>query len=215
MAKAACRRTREKEGKRLRDKIQDFFPCSYKGHFRIFRLLILPSIVLFVEPAFSDSPNCLYSLNKAVDAPQFKDFPVLATSVLRPARPILSSQNAKEFRTILRAAAKTGPNFAGHYTIAVWGCGSSCTDSAIIDSTSGKVFFDSRLRDISGAYIDDSNLPTYNSLRFRLDSSLLVVLGAPGENEKNDGIFFYEWTEGELKLLKFMPAESACTKILD
>jgi hypothetical protein len=182
------------------------------------RSLLLPSIMLFVQPAFADSHTCLYSLNKVVDAPQFKDFPVLATSVLRRARPILSSQNAKEFRAVLRAAAKTGPNFAGHYTIAVWGCGSSCTDSAIIDSKSGKVFFDNRLRDISGVYIDDKpegNLPTYNSLRFRLDSNLLVVLGAPGENEKSDGIFFYEWSGSELKLLKFIPAELACTKILD
>src|SRR4051812_16159107 len=43
-----------------------------------------------------------------------------------------SHKNANMFRTNLRNAAKEGVNFAGHYILATWGCGTNCSQSAII-----------------------------------------------------------------------------------
>ena len=55
-----------------------------------------------------------------------------------------SHKNANMFRTNLRNAAKEGVNFAGHYILTTWGCGTNCTQSAIIDARNGRVFFPDR-----------------------------------------------------------------------
>src|SRR5215207_9403419 len=52
-----------------------------------------------------------------------------------------SHKNANRFRTNLRSAAKGGVNFAGHYILTTWGCGTNCSQSAIIDARTGRVFF--------------------------------------------------------------------------
>ncbi len=47
------------------------------------------------------------------------------------------------FRTRLNEAAKSGSvNFAGHYILTTWGCGSGgCVEGAIIDAKSGDIFW--------------------------------------------------------------------------
>jgi hypothetical protein len=107
---------------------------------------------------------------------------------------------------MLREAAAKGPNFAGHYTVAVWGCGSACTDFGIVDAKSGQVFFAPDLRGISAVSVIEpgDQEPQYNSLRFRADSRLLVVIGAPREDEAREGVAFYEWTGSGLKPLRFV-----------
>jgi len=45
------------------------------------------------------------------------------------------------FRTKLREGAKKGPNFAGHYTVITWGCGTDCRLVAIVDARTGRVYF--------------------------------------------------------------------------
>jgi len=46
------------------------------------------------------------------------------------------------FRTRLNEAAKSGSvNFAGHYILTVWGCGTGCLDGGIVDAKSGDVFW--------------------------------------------------------------------------
>src|SRR5262245_16415153 len=47
---------------------------------------------------------------------------------------LASNPIAKEFRTVLQQELAKGPNFAGHYRVAAWGCGSSCTMFAVIDT---------------------------------------------------------------------------------
>jgi hypothetical protein len=42
---------------------------------------------------------------------------------------------------MLREGAKQGPNFAGHYTVVMWGCGSDCMEVAVVDAKTGHVYF--------------------------------------------------------------------------
>ncbi|MCH7605350.1 hypothetical protein IID24_05175 [Patescibacteria group bacterium] len=71
---------------------------------------------------------------------------------------------ADEFRTIIRGGVADGPNFAGHYRIVTWGCGSPCHRSAIIDVKSGEIV----IFDVGGeshfgsAYQANSNLLILN-----------------------------------------------------
>ena len=135
--------------------------------------------------------------------PRFEDYP--ATSVFsRPsATPVLTTKHQKLFQTMIRRAARKGPNFAGHYTIASWGCGSDCHDYAIVDDVTGYVW------DFSFDYVARFAFPTSNHLvpfhfgqgiSFRKNSRLLIVDGCPNGNAC--AIYFYEWHENELTLLE-------------
>jgi hypothetical protein len=97
-------------------------------------------------------------------APPFSAYAVRGTFV-GPIAPVnlQSHPEAARFRTRLREAARNGPNFAGHYTVATWGCGASdCLSLAIVDENTGRVYF-----------APDS--VNYIYVRFQRTSRLLVV----------------------------------------
>jgi hypothetical protein len=72
--------------------------------------------------------------------PVFSDFPAQQNFTGIPAMPMLRTAGQRLLRTQIREAARKGPNFAGHYTIAEWGCGTSCVSLAVIDAETGVVF---------------------------------------------------------------------------
>ncbi len=102
-------------------------------------------------------------------APQFTDFPVPLVYHEKPA-PINFNSNpkARAFRTRLKAAASCGPNFAGHYMVGEWGCGSSCQEFTFIDARNGKV--------IDGVDAD-------RGADYRLDSELFIENPAASKDE--------------------------------
>ena len=71
--------------------------------------------------------------------PRFEDFPV-AENWNGPPALKLTTRSERMFRTRLTDAGKEPPNFAGHYRIAYWGCGSVCSAGALIDLQTGEVF---------------------------------------------------------------------------
>ncbi|MBE7211395.1 MAG: hypothetical protein INR65_10295 [Gluconacetobacter diazotrophicus] len=143
-------------------------------------------------------------------APRFEDYPARRETVFPPAVPILSSRDGRMFRTAIQADASRGPNFAGHWTVAEWGCGAGCRDAALVDARSGAVRFVDGVRDVDGTYVDLRDTAACDMLCFRWDSRLLVVQGAPDEDPRRDGIAFYEWTGRRLRLLRFVPAAELC-----
>lgn len=56
----------------------------------------------------------------------FEDYRVTQKFNGNPAAAVIATRRARMFRTMIRTQAKQGPNFAGHYTVAIWGCGSGC-----------------------------------------------------------------------------------------
>ena len=94
--------------------------------------------------------------------PQFHDYVVADIYRGIPARVNFRiSPGARSYQTRLREGAAKGPNFADHFTIVTWGCGSDCYDVAIVDARTGRVWF----APFTGA-ID---------LSFRRNSRLLIV----------------------------------------
>ena len=94
--------------------------------------------------------------------PQFRDYVVADTYSGAPALVnFCISPGARYYRTRLREGAAKGPNFAGHFTIVTWGCGSDCYDIAIVDARTGRVWF----APFTGAI----------ALSFRGNSRLLIV----------------------------------------
>ena len=72
--------------------------------------------------------------------PRFEDFPATENwnGVSAPVR--LTTRSERMFRTRLTEAGKEPPNFAGHYRLEVWGCGSNCRAGAVVDLKTGSVF---------------------------------------------------------------------------
>jgi len=65
---------------------------------------------------------------------------------------------AQLFRTRLKLSAEKGSNFAGHYTVGTWGCGSDCRMVAVIDAINGHVYFAPFQVSTGASFRIDSNL---------------------------------------------------------
>jgi hypothetical protein len=127
-----------------------------------------------------------------------------------------SHRLARTYRTSIREQLQEqGINFAGHYTIAVMGCGTGCSITAIVDARNGSAYFPRELDGWSvepGVYdfADDEDVRT-----FRTDSRLLKIIGAPrlGADERwgRGGIYYYEWKKNRLQQVQFVPTKRAET----
>jgi hypothetical protein len=146
---------------------------------------------------------CLLSLAQSgKPRPTFKDYPVKEIYRGKPAPPILKKEQ-RMFRTMIRLGAQSSVEFAGHYTIPVWGCGSDCNGFVIVDSISGRVI-DSGFNvaglprhwiEKHGAY------DAIERMEFHPNSRLLKINACP--NEENCGLYDYVMVEGTgLKLLR-------------
>jgi hypothetical protein len=125
----------------------------------------------------------------------FGKYPVSSTfkGTPAPAQPV--SKTAHRFRTVISDGAKKGPNFAGHYTIVTWGCGTACAQFAIVDAISGRVF-DTPFSGVSfeseqGEFFQQSGI------QYQLNSSLLVIQGCP--DEKDCAQHLYNWKNDRLQ----------------
>jgi len=108
---------------------------------------------------------------------------------------LASHKDARLFRTRLREAAPTVPNFASHMTVVTWGCGTSCRTVAPIDARDGTVYFG----------------PTASAgVRHRFNSRLLIV-NAPEDVKETWGdqtppehlaAEYYIWENGKLRKVK-------------
>jgi hypothetical protein len=135
---------------------------------------------------------------EAGQSPRFLDFAVTNVFKGNPAAVDLSTNSqARLYRTQLRRQAAEGPNFAGHYKIAIWGCGSSCAAFAIVDSQSGHVYFPPELPYVTWTGYEGTNF----GLQYRIDSKLLVLHGSP-EEKPQIGTFYYVWQTNSLRLIR-------------
>lgn len=70
--------------------------------------------------------------------PARKDSAVIARS--DPTLPPGREETTANFQKRIRGEAKKGPNFAGHFTIVMWSCGSDCSNLAVVDLQNGKIY---------------------------------------------------------------------------
>jgi len=115
--------------------------------------------------------------------------------------------DARTFRTRLSEALAGGVNFAGHYVVAGWGCGTGCISGAIIDTRNGNVFWPEQFGGIGVWYGNDGYAD--EPVKYQKNSRLLVILGIPGvkqgQPDKPSGEYYYDWTNNHLRLIKFIP----------
>jgi hypothetical protein len=95
-------------------------------------LVAFPLVCFFAASAWTQAPNSAL--------PRFQDYAVAAAWHGPPASLKLTTSSERMFRTRLTDAAKEPPNFAGHFRVVYWGCGSNCSAGALVDLETGRVF---------------------------------------------------------------------------
>lgn len=140
------------------------------------------------------------SVAAQTSVPQFSDYAVNERFNGKTA-PLVFTKEAKVFRTRLREAAREKPNFAGHFIVTAWGCGSGCVEGAIIDARTGRIFMLPHSLCCWGA-VDDNFKP----IEFRPNSRLIVLTGARNEKEGDNAVRFYKFENNRLILLSSKPA---------
>jgi len=140
------------------------------------------------------------SINQAKRArkPQFGDYPVKEIYKGRVARVRLDSPRARMFRTRLREGSRSGPNFAGHYAVVIWGCGTGCAQMGVVDSKTGRVYFPP----VEWMDIPDMEDEQSRSKFFRLDSKLLVITKSNYDMERSYTAYYYLFDKNRFRLLR-------------
>ena len=128
--------------------------------------------------------------------PRFDQYPVSEHFTGKTA-PLVLKGEARTYRTRLKEAAQEKPNFAGHFIVTTWGCGTECVQGAIIDAKTGNVFM---LPDTLCCFgnVDDK----FEPVEHRLNSKLIVLSGARNEKEGDNATRFYRFENGRLVLIK-------------
>jgi hypothetical protein len=165
------------------------------------------------------SPEC--RMIKAADlfdlqAPRFDAYPVIREEVANPKLDPTSNRIARKYRTVLRLGITEGPNFAGHYRLVHWGCGTSCAMFAVVNLKTGRVITPEGFSAVGGVnFYADEFLPNTESdgwgFRHKSDSKLLVVAGALlSENDSKDGAFYFVLNDEKLHLTHSTLVRKAC-----
>lgn len=120
--------------------------------------------------------------------PRFEDYPAGAASAGR--NRLVLRRADQGYRTRLREAARQRPDFAGHYVLALWGCGTECVIGAAINVASGRVTWlpGTVCCWFSGAQAQAQDV---EPVRYRRDSRLIVLNGMRNEREDDLGRHYY------------------------
>lgn len=153
----------------------------------------------FVEEG--DREHGKIDLHEGPPRPSFRDYRVKKIYHGDPATPVITKE-FRGFRTRIREGAKSDVEFAGHYTIPRWGCGTDCNGFVIVDSISGTVYDGFGVAGLPFRWVEerggDEAMPR---MEFYPNSRLLKINACP--NEEDCGLYDYEMVDGTgLKLLR-------------
>ncbi len=179
------------------------------------KIILLTAIVL---------TSCLAGF--AQRTPTFAQYSAKVEKIRHVTVDLTSHRHARMFRTNLRNAAKEGVNFAGHYILTGWGCGTNCSEWAIIDARNGRVFFPREFEGVGYGFCDlpEKGLPgdmpkmsddAAGPLYSKPNSRMVILTGFTGGGLDNRrakcGNYFFEWTGATLRQLKLVPGKRTDT----
>lgn len=149
--------------------------------------------------------------------PTFREYPVTEFFNSIPAATILATARQRRFRTWIREGVSKGsgvwsgswkdpirspgPNFAGHYYVIRWGCGSDCLMMAVVDAQSGNVY-DPPM----SAPGEELHVPMDPSgdheIDFQIESSLMVLRNACKGERRECGVYYFNWNNDHFALIR-------------
>ena len=142
-------------------------------------------------------------ISSQVEEPRskFSDFPVKDIYRGKPARPVITEE-FRSVRTTIRRGARSDVEFAGHYTVPRWGCGTDCNGFVVVDSVSGKVYDGFGVAGLPFGWVEKhGGYDAIERMEFHPDSRLMKINACP--DEANCGLYDYVMVEGKgLKLIR-------------
>jgi hypothetical protein len=175
-------------------------------------LALLASILSFASRASADGDGyddaTIGPSDIPEDAPSYAAYPASPYVGPNAKLQIADDPEAWRYRTRLREWSRAKVNFAGHYILATWGCGTGCVQIMIIDAKSGRVFHPKGIRTNVSVNVHDELLRGgaswhgEGSVQFEPDSELLVLIGSPEEEIARRGISYYVWHDDQLRLIR-------------
>jgi len=135
--------------------------------------------------------------------PMFRDYPVSEVWRGKAAAVKLTTRSERMFRTQLTEAAKSNPDFAGHYKFAGWGCGSACGAGAIIDLKTGRVYPPPFGGKRSGweYWIFTGGVFTEKYVEYQPDSRLMIVRHFENHDHFPD-LYYFVWKGNSFRLIR-------------
>jgi hypothetical protein len=152
-------------------------------------------------------------------APTFEAFPAKTPQTIPNTKlDLMSSRIARKYRTVLRLEIAKGPNYAGYYRVALWGCGSSCAMFAVVNLKTGRVITPERFSTVSGVHFAaDEFLSNTKSggwgFRHKTGSKLLVVVGALDEDDSREGAFYFSLVNEKLHPIHSTVVKKNCENL--
>jgi len=176
-------------------------------------------VFLMALASLGQQPGCWYIT--AADladakAPTFATYPVIREEVANPKLDLTSNPMARKYRTVLREEIAKGPNYAGHYRLVYWGCGTSCAMFAVVNLKTGRVITPESFSEVVGVrFYADEFLPSTDSdgwgFRYKRDSRLLVIAGALlSDSESREGAFYFVLKGERLHLIHSTVVSKNC-----
>jgi hypothetical protein len=151
----------------------------------------------------------LTTLADGQDVPKFSRYKVAVEKSRIAKIDFKKNPHARTYRTRLSEALRGGVNFAGRYVIAGWGCGTGCTNAAVIDTRTGTIHWPEEFSNVDASYGD-----SYSDIQldFKKNCRLLIIHGRPGTaNESGPsgptGDYYFEWRGDRFRQLKVVPKE--------
>jgi hypothetical protein len=153
----------------------------------------MSKILLAVILSFSG----LGALAQTKKPPRFADYPGGAKFRGKASRINFHSCSlARMFRTRLRDTVSIGPNFAGHYAVNSWGCGTECIQIGIVDLQNGNVYMP--------GFSAQAGVDTHANSRLLIVNPPARLKELYGDSPLPDDYFqtrYYLWNGRELELI--------------
>jgi hypothetical protein len=89
----------------------------------------------------------------------FEDYPIEIYKGELTDPDFSTDPDARNFATRIKNECAKGINFAGHYTLVIWGCGSPCQSRVVVDRKTGKIY---------------SGYGTSLGSKFKMDSKMII-----------------------------------------
>jgi len=173
-------------------------------------LLFTPQVLIADDIGDGWDENTIRPSDIPADAPRFEDYPAKPYTGRNAAPDLRSHPRSRLYRTRLKAWSREKPNFAGRFILAAWGCGTDCTQIAIIDAKTGRIFHPPGVAYNVAVNVHDALFQPGKSIWYgtgaiwyRLDSRLLVLIGGHEDSER--GIRYFLWEKENLVKLRFIP----------
>jgi hypothetical protein len=140
--------------------------------------------------------------NPAAQMPSFEQYRVAENYKGKVAPPVLSEVQPA-IRAKLKGAARQKPNFAGHYILLTWSCGSECLTGCVIDATTGHIY----MLPVSLCCWNPDGVQTENPIEFHRDSKLIIFKGGRNGKACDWGQHYYQFDKGQFELIKTTSAQ--------